>query len=81
MNALLMMPLGASGKLNENSMDFYSGALIALEKLKKEGIDIDLSVYDVASSLPITAERLAASDFAIGPVSRDQVEKVLGIEL
>lgn len=78
-NALLMMPLGASGKLNENSMDFYSGALIALEKLKKEGIDIDLSVYDVASSLPITAERLAASDFAIGPVSRDQVEKVLGM--
>lgn len=78
-NALLMMPLGASGKFNENSMDFYSGALIALEKLKKEGIDIDLSVYDVASSLPITAERLAASDFAIGPVSRDQVEKVLGM--
>lgn len=78
-NALLMLPLGASAKPNENSMDFYSGALIALERLKKEGIDIDLSVYDVASSLPITAERLAASDFTIGPVGRDQMEKVLGM--
>ncbi|MGM9739489.1 MAG: LysM peptidoglycan-binding domain-containing protein [Candidatus Cryptobacteroides sp.] len=76
-NALLMLPLGASAKPNENNMDFYSGALIAIEKLKKEGIDIDLSVYDVASSLPITADRLAASDFTIGPVNREQVEKVL----
>lgn len=76
-NALLMLPLGASAKPNENNMDFYSGALIAIQKLKTEGIDIDLSVYDVASSLPITADRLAASDFTIGPVSRDQVEKVL----
>lgn len=76
-NALLMLPLGASAKPNENNMDFYSGALIAIQKLKTEGIDIDLSVYDVASSLPITADRLAASDFTIGPVSKDQVEKVL----
>lgn len=76
-NALLMLPLGASAKPNENSMDFYSGALIAIENLKKEGIDIDLSVYDVASGLPITEERLASSDFTIGPVGRDQVGKVL----
>ena len=78
-NALLMLPLGASGKPNENCLDFYSGALIAIDRLKSEGIDIDLSVYDVASSLPITEERLAASDFTIGPISRDQVEKVLGL--
>ena len=78
-NALLMLPLGASGKPNENCLDFYSGALIAIDRLKSEGIDIDLSVYDVASSLPITEERLASSDFTIGPISRDQVEKVLGL--
>lgn len=76
-NALMMLPFGASASPNENSFDFYSGVLLAVEKMKEEGVDIDLSVYDVSSGLPITAERLAASDFTIGPVSRDQISKVL----
>ncbi|MGM9738590.1 MAG: LysM peptidoglycan-binding domain-containing protein [Candidatus Cryptobacteroides sp.] len=77
-NALLMLPLKASAsEPNENSFDFYCGALLAVDKLKEQGVDIDLSVYDVSTSLPITAERLAASDLAIGPVSRTQLERVL----
>ena len=76
-NALLMLPFGASTKPNENSFDFYCGALLAVEKLKEQGVDIDLSVYDVSSGLPITAERLAVSDMAIGPVNREQIAKVL----
>ncbi|MGM9766382.1 MAG: LysM peptidoglycan-binding domain-containing protein [Candidatus Cryptobacteroides sp.] len=77
-SALLMLPLKATAsEPNENSFDFYCGALLAVDRLKEQGVDIDLSVYDVSTSLPITAERLAASDLAIGPVSRTQLERVL----
>lgn len=78
-NALLMLPFGASGKPSESNFDFYSGVLLAVNQLKEEGKDIDLSVYDVASGIPVTKERLAASDFAIGPLGKDQVTKVLSI--
>ncbi len=77
-SALLMMPFNANGTPSESSMDFYSGALMAVKKLSDEGISTELSVYDAnGSSVPVTSERLRVSDFCIGPLKTEGLEKVL----
>ncbi len=77
-SALLMMPFNANGTPSESSMDFYSGALMAVKKLSDEGISTELSVYDAnGSSVPVTSERLRVSDFCVGPLKTEGLEKVL----
>ena len=68
-NVMLMLPFDAKGSEPSSiSMDFYSGVLLAAKDLGDQGINIDLSVYDTyEDALPITVERLAKSDFTIGP--------------
>lgn len=79
-SALLMMPFNANGTPSESSMDFYSGALMAVKNLSDEGISTDLSVYDAnGSSVPVTSERLRASDFCIGPLKTEGLTKVLSL--
>lgn len=80
-NALLMLPMKAStSSPSESNMDFYSGVLLAVKDLSKEGISTDLSVYDVpGTNIPVTSDRLSASDFSIGPVNSDAVSKTLAI--
>lgn len=78
-NAVLMLPFNAqmSGG-SESSMDFYSGALLAARDLGESGINVDLSVYDVAGgSLPITEERLLKTDVVIGPISSGDLGRLL----
>ena len=77
-NAVLMMPFQASeGKGSVTCMDFYSGALLAARELGLEGINVDLDVYDTMGDTPPTAEISARNDFIIGPVSAEDLEKVL----
>jgi LysM repeat protein len=79
-NAVLILPFGASSQADAGYMDFYSGALLAVEDVRKEGTDIDLRVYDDAgSSMPVTSERLASTDIVIGPVKSAQMEKLLAL--
>lgn len=77
-SAVLMLPFGASSaKPSESNMDFYSGVLMALKHLSAEGIDTDLSVFDVSNGINITADRLRQSDFTIGPLSSQDLSEVL----
>ncbi len=78
-NMVLMLPIGAQGKVNGNYMDFYSGVLMAVRELgEKEGINTELSVYDIAGGgMPATADHLGAADFVVGPVSPEDLRKVL----
>lgn len=80
-NALLIMPFKASTTSpSETSMDFYSGVLMAVRELGKEGIDVDLSVYDApGSTAPVTAQRMNESDICIGPLKTETLERVLSI--
>lgn len=80
-NAVVMLPMRAgTGSPSESILDFYSGVLMAVKDLGNEGISTELSVYDTpGTTLPVTSDRLKASDFAIGPVSRDAVEKALAL--
>ena len=65
---------------SETSMDFYSGVLMAVRELGKDGIDVDLSVYDApGSTAPVTAQRMNESDICIGPLKTETLERVLSI--
>ncbi len=52
-------------------VEFYSGALLALDKLKEEGVSVNLSVYDIpnqsAISRVVQNPKLKESDLIIGP--------------
>lgn len=68
----LLLPLNArdSTSGSRSSMDFYCGALLAARQLGVDGINIDLSVYDVADGqMAIDREKVNSSDVVIGPVS------------
>lgn len=73
----LMLPLKASSttKSNPNYMDFYSGALLAAREKGLQGINVNLSIFDVARELPVPKEE---TDIIIGPVFSDNVKSLLG---
>ncbi|MDR3132445.1 MAG: LysM peptidoglycan-binding domain-containing protein [Prevotellaceae bacterium] len=64
--------LTAKSKSPENFFTFYEGALLAVENLKKEGLSLELSVYDSFYEKDITAllqqDALQRQDIIIGPV-------------
>ncbi len=82
-NALLMLPFNASSdEPNSGNLDFYSGVLLAVKDLESEGIETDLSVYDVSGqSVPMTQERLSSSDLSIGPVDNESLVKILSMDV
>lgn len=79
-NATLLLPFNTTSRVNDNSLDFYSGALIAIRDLGNAGIGTDLHVYDASiSPLPVTAERFGLSDIVIGPSSPADISKALTV--
>lgn len=77
-NVNIALPLNSQRSANQQMMDFYCGALLASKDLCRNGVKLDLSVYDVAGgSMPITREKFAESDFTIGPVANADIMKAV----
>lgn len=61
-------------------VEFYSGALLALDKLKQEGVSVDLSVIDIPSNWTITQAlnnpSLIESDLIIGPGLGNEISRI-----
>lgn len=76
--ATVLLPLKATGSSSSRSnMDFYSGVLLAAREIGESGIDIDMSVYDIANgSYGATKSELEASDIIIGPVSAADITRI-----
>ena len=77
----LLLPLNAEGKANGNYMDFYSGALMALEQIKRDGGNIHLNVIDYSSAdLASVAEsdKIQDADLLIGPIRYDALKEFVG---
>ncbi len=80
----IILPLGSkyqdSTKIN-NFMDFYAGALLAVEDSKRLGISSDIEVFDSDDysnlSLLVQSGRLNDFDFIIGPVLSADLEKIM----
>ncbi|HCC69854.1 MAG TPA: hypothetical protein DEQ09_01675, partial [Bacteroidales bacterium] len=66
---------------SEVFIEFYEGALLAIEALKQKGLDIDLQVFDtMRDSLRVEryleTGRLRDADLIVGPVYPDNLELV-----
>ena len=77
----LVLPFKANGEGgSKNNLDFYSGALMAARDLTDNGIDIQLNAFDIANdTVRIDTYALRASDVIIGPVSTQDINKVLSM--
>lgn len=74
-NMSLLMPLQATGTTSSRqNMDFYSGVLLAVHDMSKEGVSTDLKVHDIADgNLSAIGEDIIDSDIIIGPVSSGHI--------
>ena len=80
-NISMLLPFSAT-KLGDriSFMDFYCGALMASRVLGSQGVNLDIHTFDVGGgNMPVTHDRLASSDFAIGPVSKSDIMRASGI--
>ena len=75
----LLLPLKADGSTgSRQNMDFYSGVLLAVYDMSKEGVSTNLNVYDVADgNISAVADKTISSDIVIGPVASADIARLL----
>ena len=74
----LILPFNAAGKTSETNMDFYSGVLMALRDLEKEGLKSTLNVFDLQAGIPSSFD-LGKNDFILGPITSSDLSTILGV--
>ena len=72
----LLLPF-TSSKLSDNTVDFYSGLLLAARDLGKSGVQIDIDAIDVRDSTSITPSSLAGHDIIFGPITSKDMKVML----
>ena len=79
--ATVLLPLKATGSTSSKSnMDFYCGVLLAAREMGESGVDIDMSVYDIANgSYGATKSELESSDIIIGPVAAADITRIYAV--
>lgn len=80
----LILPLNSKSAESveyNNFIDFYEGVLIAAEDAKEQGVNIEIEVFDSNDypnlSLLAQSGRLNGCDLIIGPVLKEELEKIL----
>ena len=66
-----------SSRLSDNTVDFYSGLLLAARDLGKSGISLDVDAIDVRDSAFISPASLEEHDIIIGPITSKDMQVVL----
>ena len=74
----LILPFNAAGKYSETNMDFYSGVLMALRDLEREGVKATLNVFDLQAGIPSSYD-LGKNDFILGPITSNDLTSILGV--
>ncbi|MBR5735304.1 MAG: LysM peptidoglycan-binding domain-containing protein [Bacteroidales bacterium] len=77
----LLLPFNSkAASPSSNYLDFYSGVLLALERIKSQGVDADLRVIDISDykDLSVLASDafLGDRDFVIGPVMSSDIAQI-----
>ncbi len=75
----LMLPLAGTTAAGNDFVDFYKGALLALEDLKGEGRSLNVTLYDTSRSPEmvreiVTSHEFADTDLIIGPVYENEMD-------
>ncbi|MBP5517156.1 MAG: LysM peptidoglycan-binding domain-containing protein [Bacteroidales bacterium] len=75
----LLLPMNSNGKANANYMDFYSGALMAIEQIKRDGGSIKLNVLDYGEDISSVAfsEKISEADLIIGPIRYQALKEIV----
>lgn len=80
LNVSLLLPL-KDDKLNVGFIEFYQGAMLGLEDLKRQGIQINLSLYNMRArgdiSQIIESREFSDTDIIIGPVYEEGLHEVI----
>ena len=66
-----------SSRLSDNTVDFYSGLLLAARDLGISGISVDIDAIDVRDSTFISPASLDGHDIIIGPITFKDMQMVL----
>ena len=66
-----------SSRMSDNSVDYYSGLLLAARDLGKAGISVDINAIDVRDSASISKESLSRHDVIIGPITSKDMQSIL----
>jgi hypothetical protein len=72
----LILPIKSKDAPNSNFLDFYSGVLMAADKLSSDEVRYDITVYDSTVDLPTVGE-LSEADLIIGPVGYDDIVRLI----
>ncbi len=69
---------------NNSVLDYYSGIKLAIDSLKNYGMNISYDVFDTQGSGWVTNKILETNDlsdydFVIGPIKKDNIEKVASV--
>lgn len=72
--------------VTERAVDFYSGALVALENFKNEDIKIKVKVYDIGKdnatlTTLVSENKFNDVDMIIGPANKSQVDYLNSVNL
>lgn len=78
----MLLPLQSGTTPQMNFLDFYQGALIALEDLKRRGIGVELNLYNTDRSQErvseiVNRDEFRDTDLIIGPIYDDCFEPVI----
>jgi LysM repeat protein len=75
----LILPFNASGNASASFLNFYSGALMAVQEQKEKGAHVILNVYDLAQGTqPILEDpKFVESDVVVGPVEASTLDPFL----
>ncbi len=84
LNISMFLPINGEDTLNinKNFMEFYGGALLAIENLKQNGANIELTLNDYKNGSAadiIRFDQLPKIDLIIGPINRNQISDLLNI--
>lgn len=66
-----------SSKLSDNTVDFYTGALLAARDYGRAGISVDIDAIDVRDSATISPATLGTYDVIIGPITSKDMDVLL----
>lgn len=72
----LMLPMAIGERYSQNYIDFYQGVLLAADRLRMDGIESHINLYNTAHDHKVVrqiidSEALKSTDLIIGPVYED----------
>lgn len=75
-NVAMLLPMTVDGIPQKQFSEFYQGALVALDSIKREGVSVNLTLYDTKRDSSevyriVSSGEIADVDLIIGPVYDD----------